>query len=62
MAVVHPTYDGEHYRLRAERYRRAASLEPDPGVRSALEAVAEACRIKAAAVPEAQILDVDWKD
>jgi hypothetical protein len=42
--AIHPTYDRDHYLTRAERYARAAANEPDPTVRAALEAAAEACR------------------
>jgi hypothetical protein len=42
--IVRPTYDGGHYRVRAERYARAALHEPHPAVRSALLVLAEVCR------------------
>ena len=61
--IVQPTYDGGHYRARAERYARAAQHEPHPQVRSALLMLAEVCR-KAAETPAhpAPALDVVWKD
>jgi hypothetical protein len=59
---VEPTYDDGYYRTRAERYARAASSEPDPGVRSALQATARACLERAARGSEDVSLDVAWKD
>jgi hypothetical protein len=57
-----PTYDGGHYRTRAERYARAAAHEPDPAVRSALEATAKACLERAARGADVPSPDVAWKD
>jgi hypothetical protein len=54
---VFPTYDRDHYAARAARYAQAALNEPDPGVRKALEAAAEACRQKAAGTADRTVLD-----
>jgi hypothetical protein len=59
---IEPTYDDGYYRTRAERYARAASNEPDPGVRSALQATARACLERAARGSNQDSSDVTWKD
>jgi hypothetical protein len=59
---IEPTYDGGHYRARAERYARAATHEPDRAVKAALEATARACRARADRDSEEPSLDVEWKD
>jgi hypothetical protein len=55
--VVRPTYDGHHYRTRADYYTRVAEHEPDPVIRSALQAIARECREKAESVTNPTLLD-----
>jgi hypothetical protein len=59
---IEPTYDGGHYRARAERYARAATHEPDPAVKAALEATAKACRARAERDLDEPSVDVAWKE
>jgi hypothetical protein len=61
MSMVHPSYDGAFYRARADRYERAAALEPDTAIKGAIEAVSLACREKAKLLDRASLPEGLWR-